>query len=104
MAAQFVALDGGQVAEGIDQVVGQLRRNVRLFRLVMHSFSPLRFDLVKQMAFAMSKTSPSHAALSIGPLEKNLRPASKYVSSRCVAFRDSPAHRVCVAFRDNALS
>jgi hypothetical protein len=41
----------------------------------MHSFSPLRFDLAKQMPFAVSKTSRSHAAVSIGPLEKNLRPA-----------------------------
>jgi hypothetical protein len=41
----------------------------------MHSFSPLRFDIAKQMAFAVSKTSRSHAAVSIGPLEKNLRQA-----------------------------
>jgi hypothetical protein len=47
LAAQFGALDGGQVAEGSDQVVGQFHRNVRLFHLVMHSFSPLRFDLAK---------------------------------------------------------
>jgi hypothetical protein len=48
-----------------------------LFRLVMHSFSPLRFDLAKQIAFAMSKTSLSHAAVSIGPLEKNLHLLSR---------------------------
>ena len=29
LAAQFGALDGGQVAKGADQVVGQFRRNVR---------------------------------------------------------------------------
>jgi hypothetical protein len=75
LAAQFVALDGSQVAKGVDQVVGQFRRNVRLFRSVMHSFSPLLFDLAKQIAFAVSKISRSHAAVSIGALEKNLRPA-----------------------------
>jgi hypothetical protein len=72
LAAKFIALNGGQVANGADQVVGQFRWNVRLFRSVMHSFSPLRFDLAKQMAFAMSKTSRSQAAVSIGLLEKNL--------------------------------
>jgi hypothetical protein len=41
----------------------------------MHSFSPLLFDLAKQIAFSVSKTSRSHAAVSIKPLEKNLRPA-----------------------------
>src|SRR5262249_36973559 len=58
----------------------------------MHSFSPLRFDLAKQMAFAVSETSRSHAAVSIGPLEKNLRPASKIAAlSRCEAFRGAPS-------------
>jgi hypothetical protein len=65
----------------------------------MHSFSPLRFDLAKQMAFAVSKTSRSHAAVSIGPLEKNLHPASEFADLRCVAFRDAPARQVYVAFR-----
>jgi hypothetical protein len=95
LAAQFIAFNGGQAAKGADQIVGQLRRNVRLFRSVMHSFSPLRFDLAKQMAFAMS-----HAAVSISPLEKNLHPASEFTDLHCVAFRDAPAHHVYVAFRD----
>src|SRR5215813_10026016 len=44
------------------------------------------------MAFAVSETSRSHAAVSIGPLEKNLRPASKIaVLSRCEAFRGAPS-------------
>jgi hypothetical protein len=55
----------------------------------MHSFSPLRFNLAKQVAFAVSKTSRSHAAVSIGPLEKNLHPASGFADLRCVAFRDA---------------
>src|SRR5262249_34024664 len=57
----------------------------------MHSFSPLRFDLAKQMPFAVSQTSRLHDAVSISPLEKNLRPASKFADlSRSVAFRDAP--------------
>src|SRR5262245_28305750 len=43
------------------------------------------------MAFAVSETSRLHAAVSIGPLEKNLRPASKIADlSHCVAFRGAP--------------
>jgi hypothetical protein len=39
-------------------------------------------------------------AVSIGPLEKNLRPDSKFVLLRCGAFRDTPAQRIYVAFWD----
>jgi hypothetical protein len=39
-------------------------------------------------------------AVSIGPLEKNLRPDSKFALSRCGAFRDTTAHRIYVAFWD----
>src|SRR5215813_11732817 len=70
LAAQFVATNGGQAAKGVDQVVGQLRRNVRLFRSVMHTFSPLRFDPAKQMSFAVSKSSQSHAQYISAPLRK----------------------------------
>src|SRR5262245_45154182 len=70
LAAQFVALNGGQAAKGVDQVVGQLRRNVRLFRSVMHSFSPLRFDPAKQISFAVPKSSQSHAQYPSAPLRK----------------------------------
>jgi polyhydroxyalkanoate synthesis regulator protein len=70
LATQFVALNGDQVAKGVDQVVGQLRRNVQLFRLVMHSFSPFRFDLAKQMPFAAPETSQSHAHYASAILRK----------------------------------
>src|SRR5262245_37942311 len=70
LAAQFVALDGGQVAEGADQVVGQLRRNIRLFRLVMHSFSPLSFDLVKQMLLRCRKRHCHMPQYQSDPLRK----------------------------------
>src|SRR5262245_60060426 len=70
LAAQFVALNGGQAAKGVDQIVGQLRRNLRLFRSVIHSFSPLRVDPAKQMSFALSKSSQSHAQYPSAPLRK----------------------------------
>jgi len=41
-------------------------------------------------------------AVSIGPLEKNLHPASEFADLRCVAFWGATAHRIYVAFRDNA--
>jgi hypothetical protein len=70
----------------------------------MHSFSPLRFDPAKQMPFAVSKTPWSHAAVSIDPLEKNLRPASEFALSHCEAFRDLPTPLTHVAFRGIALA
>src|SRR4029453_5908667 len=115
LAAHFIALNGSQAAKGADQVVGQFRRNVRLFCSVMHSFSPLRFDLAKQMAFAVLKTSQSHAQYPSAPLRKtcicfrtNLsalavfsrRTASPSRRKACVELRDAPAHRIHVAFRD----
>src|SRR5262245_47682516 len=36
----------------------------------MHSFSPLRFDPAKQMSFALSKSSQSHAQYASAPLRK----------------------------------
>jgi len=57
------------------------------------------------MPFAVSKTSRSHTAVSISPLEKNLRPASEFADlSYCVVFRGEPVRRTCGAFRDNALT
>src|SRR5262249_31363017 len=93
---------GGQDAKGVDQVVGQLPREVQLFLSGMHSFSPFRFDLAKQMPVLVSKKSRSHAATSIGTLEKKLRPAGRFDLMRCVAFRGVCCHRIYVAFRDNA--
>jgi hypothetical protein len=62
----------------------------------MHSFSPLRFDLKNSGVEYVTVTR----AVSIGPLEKNLRPDSKFALLRCGAFRDTTAHRIYVAFWD----
>jgi hypothetical protein len=49
----------------------------------MHSFSPFRFDLAKQMPFAVSETSQSHAHYASATLRKTCALLENFLVAFC---------------------